>query len=86
MSPRPWRPGDGRSGQQRTNEWRGGPAAGGSLSAAELLAEFEGRRGAPRRTVAALLQRLDANGRPFELIYKDDTSETPTDIRPVTFA
>ena len=29
---------------------------------------------------------LDANGRPFELIYKDDTSETPTDIRPVTFA
>ena len=40
----------------------GGPAGGASLSAVELLAELEGRRGAPRRTVAALLQRLDVNG------------------------
>ena len=39
----------------------GGPATGTSLSAADLLAEFEGRRGAPRSIVAALLQQLDTN-------------------------
>ena len=30
-------------------------------------------------------QSLDAAGRPFELVYEDEYTETPVSIRPVTF-